>query len=47
MHRTGFEHALWRLIREMGRDRVAASGLVGLWAAGWLALVLAVFAPAA
>jgi hypothetical protein len=47
MHRTGFEHALWHLVREQRWDRVAAPGLVALWFAGWLALVVALFAPSA
>ncbi len=46
MHRTGFEHALWHLVKEARIDRVAAPGLVGLWFAGWLALAMALFAPA-
>jgi hypothetical protein len=46
MHRTGFESALWQLVREVRLERLAAPGLVGLWFAGWLALVLTLFAPA-
>ena len=45
MHRTGYESALWQLVREVRLERLAAPGLVGLWFVGWLALALAVFAP--
>jgi hypothetical protein len=47
MHRTGYEHALWNLVREQWKDRLAESGLIALWGAGWLALILAVCTPAA
>ncbi len=47
MHRTGFEHALWDLCRQLKRDRLAAQGFVALWAAGWLGFLLALFAPLA
>ena len=46
MHRTGFEHLTWHLVKEQQRDRWAAPALVGLWFAGWLAFALALFAPA-
>jgi hypothetical protein len=45
MHRTGLEHALWHLVREMRWDRAVAPGLVALWLTGWVGLVLALFAP--
>jgi len=47
MHRTGFEHALWHLVKEQRWDRVVAPSLIGLWCAGWVALAVAVFSPAA
>jgi hypothetical protein len=43
MHRTGYEHALWHLAKELQFERLAAPGLVALWVGGWLAFVLAVF----
>lgn len=45
MHRTGYEHALWHLAKELRRERLAAPSLVGLWFAGWLSFVLTLFAP--
>jgi hypothetical protein len=45
MHRTGYESALWQLVREVRLDRLAAPGLVALWFAGWAALALTLFAP--
>lgn len=45
MHRTGYESALWHLAKEVRVDRFVAPGLVGLWFAGWLALVLTLVAP--
>jgi hypothetical protein len=45
MRRTGYEHALWHLVKGARFDRLAAAGLVGLWFAGWLSLVLTLFAP--
>ncbi len=45
MHRTGFEHVTWHIVREQRLDRLAAPALVGLWFVGWLAFVLTLFAP--
>lgn len=45
MRRTGYENALWHLVKEVRVDRLAAPGLVGLWIAGWLSLVLTLVAP--
>ena len=45
MHRTGYESVMWHLVQERRHDRVAATALIGLWIFGWLALVVAVFAP--
>jgi hypothetical protein len=45
MHRTGYESALWELAKQIRLDGFAAPGLVGLWFAGWLALVLTLFTP--
>jgi len=45
MHRTGYEHALWHLAKELRAERLAAPALVGLWFAGWLSFVLTVFTP--
>jgi len=45
MHRTGWERATWHLVKEMRWDRAVVPGAVALWVAGWVALVLALFAP--
>jgi len=45
MRRTGYEHALWHLAKEVREDQLAVSGLVALWFVGWLSFAMAVFAP--
>jgi hypothetical protein len=45
MRRTGYEHALWHLAKDLARDRVAAPAFVGVWFVGWLSFLLTLLAP--
>jgi len=45
MRRTGYESAMWHLVRQIRFDRLAAPALIGLWFAGWLALLMTLLTP--